>query len=308
MAQVDEKQPRSVPVGTDARTPYTEPGNHPVFANFRRWEGWVESGWNVNWLGVLLRTEYFAMDDVPERRYVKTPPLPFDEEYFEWIDLLTTVVEAEEQFTMIELGAGYGRWIVNAAAAANQYGGVPYLLIAVEAEPQHFQWMHQHLRDNAVPLESVRLVPAAVAGVDGRGRFEIGNAYEFYGQALLAAEPADDASVEGSGADGDDWNVRTVSLTTLLADLDRVDLIDVDIQGAEADVFEAAGDAVDEKVKRVHIETHTADVEKRLRVVFGELGWRKLWDFPSESDTATPYGVVHFQGGLQTWANPRFAR
>ena len=40
-------------------------------------------------------------------------PYPdFCEEYFEWIDVLESVLAADQQFVMIELGAGYGRWLV----------------------------------------------------------------------------------------------------------------------------------------------------------------------------------------------------
>ena len=60
--------------------------------------------------------------------------------------------------------------------------------------------------------------------------------------------------------------VPTVSLSTLLRDLDQVDLIDSDVQGAEADVFEAAAEAVDRKVSRVFIETHGLPLEERLRL------------------------------------------
>jgi hypothetical protein len=38
---------------------------------------------------------------------------------------------------MLELGAGYGRWIVNAAAALRAYGGLSHSLTAVEAESRH---------------------------------------------------------------------------------------------------------------------------------------------------------------------------
>lgn len=49
------------------------------------------------------------MGPSPERRFVTTTLPAFDEEYFEWIDLLEAVTEATGEFTMIELGAGWGR-------------------------------------------------------------------------------------------------------------------------------------------------------------------------------------------------------
>jgi hypothetical protein len=57
-------------------------------------------------------------------------------------------------------------------------------------------------------------------------------------------------------------------------------------------------------VKRVHIETHDPEGDSRLRALFEELGWRNVWSFPTASDSETPFGVIHFEGGVQSWINP----
>jgi FkbM family methyltransferase len=309
---------RTAPVGTDARLPYpAAEGQHPVFASFRLWEGRVEGGWDVNWLGVVTRAAYYDLYTVPaEDRHVSVPPLPIDEEYFEWIDLLEAVTAAVNSFTMVELGAGFGRWTVNAAAALNQRGLHDYHLVAVEAEPQHFRWLSQHIADNGVDPGRVDLVRAAVAGTDGLARFEVGEAFTNYGQMTVGVATGRDAFVERllgpirrrderSDRGSQLGRVRAVSLRRLLKDLPFVDLIDADIQGAEADVFEPAGAVLDAKVRRVHIETHDHEVETRLRAFFCDLGWQPVWDFPCLGESPTPYGVVDFSGGVQTWINPK---
>ncbi len=93
------------------------------------------------------------------------PPLPsVDEEYFEWIDLLESVLAAERSYTMIELGAGYGRWVIRAALALKQFNGqLPYRLIAVEAEPTVFQWLRQHFRDNEIDASKHLVIHGAVS-------------------------------------------------------------------------------------------------------------------------------------------------
>jgi hypothetical protein len=51
---------------------------------------------------------------------VRTDYPVFDEEYFEWIDLLQTLNAAEERFTMLELGrAGAAVWSIIAGLADN---------------------------------------------------------------------------------------------------------------------------------------------------------------------------------------------
>jgi hypothetical protein len=72
-------------------------------------------------------------------RHVETDYPPFDEEYFEWIDLLEAITSAKGQFTMLELGGGWGRWTANAATALRHLGGLPHTLVVVEAESTHFQ-------------------------------------------------------------------------------------------------------------------------------------------------------------------------
>jgi hypothetical protein len=99
-----------------------------------------------NWIGVSTRREFFAED----LRFVAVTPPPADPELFEWIDVLEAVTRANASFTMLELGAGYGRWVVNAASALRLYSGLPHHLIAVEAELTHFRWLELHCRDNEV--------------------------------------------------------------------------------------------------------------------------------------------------------------
>jgi FkbM family methyltransferase len=100
--------------------------------------------------------------------------------------------------------------------------------------------------------------------------------------------------------------VQAVTLGGLLRDLDRVDLIDMDVQGAELKVVRAAIDALDQKVCRLHIGTHAHDLEKGLKETLGSHGWICHFDFPCLSKTETAFGLVSFDDGVQSWTNPRF--
>jgi FkbM family methyltransferase len=258
---------------------------HEVFARFA-------AGCRTlpNWIGVTTRREFFV-DDL---RFVTVTPPPADAELFEWIDLLEAVMRADGRFTMLELGAGYGRWIVNAAAALHAYSGLPHSLIAVEAEPTHFRWLELHCRDNGV---DANLVQAAVAPTRGSVEFGVGQPASWYGQAIA----------DGTWSPERVETVDAVTLSDLLEPLERVDLIHCDIQGAEAAVFEEAATFVDAKVQRAHLGTHGQDVERRLRQLFTSLGWENVNDYASGTSADTPWGKTEFQDGVQTWLNPRFA-
>ena len=95
-----------------------------------------------------------------------------------------------------------------------------------------------------------------------------------------------------------------VSLATVLENLQRVDLIDVDIQGAEADALEPAVEALTSKVKRVYVATHDPHNEERLRTLFGGLRWTSVYDYPAAEESETPWGRILFEDGAQVWVNP----
>jgi FkbM family methyltransferase len=288
--------------------------HHEIFANFARWQGEIEPEYLVNFLGVITRKSFvLGRNDPTTQKQLVTPPLPaFSEEYFEWIDVLEAVTQARNHFTMIELGAGYGRWMVNAVAALRAASNLPYTLIGVEPEPTHFKWMQQHFRDNGVDLSRSQLIEAAVAGGEGSVWFYVGRPADWYGQAIAPA-------IAGSALykfiarltkkarlfNEEVRKVPAVSLNALLGPLSRVDLIDLDVQGAELEVLAAAKEPLDAKVARVHIGTHSREIEAGLRALFNDLGWKNLNDYSISSECDTPYGKIKFGDGVQSWVNPR---
>src|SRR5262245_22328649 len=86
------------------------------------------------------------------------------EPYFEWIAVLEAVVAAGPRFVMVELGSGYGSWMVRAAAALRQVRpATDIALVGVEPDARHYRWMHQHLTDNGLPPRRHHLIQGAVA-------------------------------------------------------------------------------------------------------------------------------------------------
>ena len=64
---------------------------------------------------------------------------------------------------------------------------------------------------------------------------------------------------EGEDTDHDVAIVSAMALTDVLAPLDRVDLIDIDIQGDEAPVLPQTIGMMECKVRRVHLGTHNME-------------------------------------------------
>jgi FkbM family methyltransferase len=287
---------------------------HPIFELFPPQKSDQSKEFLFNFLGVRIRRSFCRS---LTNRNPPSDELPaVNEEYFEWIDLLEAVATSAGRFVMMELGAGYGRWLANAAGASRMLRR-PYYLLAVEAEPVHFRFLARNLRDNGVPVWRSKLVRAAVGAAPGHVWFHVGQPTQWYGQAIdryrqpiaptllqrLARRPIREALPDGTQRE----LVRVVSLDQLLRPWKHVDLIDLDVQGAELDVL-AASEQLDRKVRRVHIGTHDPEVEAGLRRLFARLGWINRGDYPClTANVPTPYGRVTFQDGVQSWVNPKLA-
>ena len=247
-------------------------------------------------LGVTTRPSFVS----GEAASMIGDPLPH--ETFEWMALLDAIAEATTHFTMLELGAGFGRWTVRAAVATRRYRpDVTYRLVAVEAEPTHFGWLTMHTVDNDVKPRSsagtCQLINAAVSDNPGKEPFYFGDPAAWYGQALVRPD--------NHGADALVRPVETVTLSSLLEPLDSVDLIDLDIQGAELQVLTEAASSLG-RVRRIYVETHSEAIDEKLGGVFesAEGHWSLIVSAPLGAHRKTALGEAVFTGGgAQLWAN-----
>lgn len=225
---------------------------------------------------------------------------------------------------MIELGAGYGRWAVRAAFAAQQYN--PKLrchVIAVEAEPTVYGWLKEHFLHNGLKPRQHTLIHAAVTDQPGKVEFYIGGPrggpYDlppnaWYGQCLAKGNDAAESWRDGKYCGfkvllhKNGWRtirVPGVSMGAILKKLDRVDLIDLDIEGQELASLTSVASELDGKVKRLHIGTHGKEIEAGLRQLLSARGWQCHADYSLFSTSETPWGPISFENGVQSWVNPR---
>ena len=107
--------------------------------------------------------------------------------------------------------------------------------------------------------------------------------------------------------------VRALSLGDVIGELDSVDFMHVDIQGAEYDVLSAAQDLVNAKVRSIHVGTHSPDVEATrgrdmdalITDLFASLGWTlKFRVRPGEAVTLHGHTIT-FVDGVHSWENAR---
>ena len=294
------------------------PEHHRIFLGAELWSGRIPDHVDIDFLGAREDKQFFLPEwqNVP-RNFSKTHDqwtnLPeFSEEYFEWIDFLAAVKTAGDRFVMMELGAGYGRWLMRAAAAISRYNPIPTLLIGVEAEPTHVEWMRLNFRNNGLDPNHHRIFHAAVGSTSGVTYFPVGDPHE-WGQFIMDSSEAgpqksrhldrmfDNAFLAKVAA------VPQVKIEEAAVGEKLIDIIDMDIQGAEAEVMEQAIGFCSDHVRLVHVGTHSTTIEDQLRRIFRQAGWLPRFDFPPWSKAQTIYGVLAFADGVQSWANPRFA-
>lgn len=275
---------------------------HPILQRFSPFSGFVKSGMSVDFTGIAVDPRFFdpaaEVDQTP--KFVETGVPGFTGEgYFDLIAVAQAVDAARDVFCMAELGAGYGYWIGVGGGLARQRELQPYL-IGVEADPGHFAMMRQHLQTNNFEPSQLNLINAAIAADDGTVLFAAGASHEWWGQAVVRGKDIplqfQDAAVR---------ETRSISLNTVLADIDRLDVLHMDVQGVELEVLQSAVNAVSRKVRTLIVATHSKEIESGLRQLFA--GWESVCDFTLQDVNLTEYGEITFGVGLQIWLNPAFA-
>jgi hypothetical protein len=290
---------------------------HPIFKRFPYYAGPLPEGHVVDWLGARFLPVWTGTPPTTaEDRY---PGIPFSgDEEFEWIDLLEAVCAAEGSFTMLELGAGYGRWGIRGALAAKRLGISHIDIRFVEGDPQHAAWIYEGITLNRLGDVRTTVIEAALCYAGTQVPFTIDlqvsglNSKNWYGQAIggVSLEHQTNEIYFGrkiyreAGQYGHIF-IDSITLEELIEDIDYVDYIDADLQGAEHDLICRSLDTLSRKVRFVHIGTHSLSIERDLREAFANAGWVPRWDFTLQARQDTPYGQVHFGDGVQSWMNPR---
>ncbi|NPD68336.1 hypothetical protein HN018_08990 [Lichenicola cladoniae] len=215
----------------------------------------------------------------------------------EWEGTLRSVLEAGSRFVAVELGAGWGPWLVAGARAAQRRGIQDIRLAGVEGASSHYDFMLQHFRDNGLDPAS-HLLFNAVAGVhDGIARFP------------KLVHPSSNWGAEANFEQGQSLEqfeeVESISIATLLAKLPKVDLLHCDIQGAEADVLLASGDLLSQQVSRIVVGTHGRVIEGRLMEFFGANNWTLEHDSACRFNQDATGKLQLAADGVQVWRNNR---
>lgn len=305
-------------VGRILRPPRPWDGrHHPAVARFEPWQGEADGRFCYDFLGTKTDPA-FRMQFKPD------PPGPLRTErpcpsyaYFELAFVLDCVLSGvgAKPFRVMELGAGYGPWLVSAHRAMERLGGGPTELVGVEMVPQYYRWMIEHLHNNGIDPRRHRLINAAVSDYEGRAVFDQELPCDLdYGQSIRRRCGGDAearaASIEAADGGVDRGSVRVpcVSLRDLLRECDHVDLLHLDVQGEELRALRHALGEVNQRVRRLLVATHSRRIHRSLRRLFRGSGWHSVHDYRLRARERTPFGDVQFLDGLLAFVNPNRER
>lgn len=220
----------------------------------------------------------------------------------EWVGTLRSVLEARDSFTAMELGAGWGPWLVVSQAAARLRGIDRIDLTGVEGSADHHGFMIDNFRNNGLDPADHHLHHAVAGAEDGIAVFPKLHVAEVdYGASAVF-----DASERTAAAlRGDLEEIPSLSLQTIIGDKPRVDLIHIDIQGHEEPVISAGIEILNARVRRLVIGTHSRTTEGHLIDLFHANGWVCESEMPCLLSPMMDGSMILARDGEQVWRNDR---
>jgi FkbM family methyltransferase len=280
-----------------------------IFAEFANPESREsEPGFIRDFLGV--KTDIGFLSHTAGRSgEVEGVPVPhnFHGSLAEWVGTLRSVLAAKagerSEFNIMELGAGWGPWLVAGVFAARQQGFCKFHLTGVEGSKDHVKFLRQHLTNNGIDPGDHDIRHGVVGAKSELMYFPILTTPNHeWGAAPVTRE-----KLPPKFKKSDYETVQAVSLNDLLTSDRRIDLLHVDIQGGELDTLAAAKASLNQKVAYVVIGTHGRGIEEGLFKLFAELKWWCEIETPCEvaQDFGGTYGMVLQWDGCQVWRNPK---
>jgi FkbM family methyltransferase len=277
---------------------------------YRRRGTELTPGAYTDYFGIKTRISYFTNEPSTLDQVHARFPFPDDGIHAESIEYLGTCKALEASsadITVVELGAGYGPWLVFSAHVARHLGKKKIRLIGVEAESARHALMRTHFEDNGIPLPgsadetiSTQIIHGAIS--DQRGALTFGSAHiHDWGGALQQKGKGDYRGIKVHQE-----SVPALLISDVLEPLPIIDVLHIDIQGWEARALRASLDEVCNRVRYMIIGTHSREIEGELMGMLRQRGWRLMHEKPCQFHCQAaldePAGATYVDGA-QVWAN-----
>ena len=262
------------------------------------------AGHRVNFLGVAVNVAKF-FPDMSLENVVEPIPIPnnWHTDIAELSAALRAVDLAGETFSIIELGCGWGCWM-NITGMAARRRGKSVSMIGVEGDPGHIAFARESLATNGFATRDYKLFWGIAAADSGVAFFPIQriSGQEWGLEAKLRPSTQEAEALRGSGRYEE---LPIFSLPNIAEDVASVDLLHIDIQGAETEVIAGALEFLNEKVRYIVVGTHSRKIDgDLLALLSADGGWALEIERPAifTIDNGRPTLRID---GVQGWRNLR---
>jgi FkbM family methyltransferase len=279
-----------------------------IFLDFSNPAAKPEPGFIVDFLGSRIRTSLLWKEArTLDGQLIGLPdPGDFHSEAIEWIGLLKAVRTAKERYVAMEVGAGFGPWVIAGGVAAQSRGIQDIRLYAVEGDSHHFRALREHFSDNGFDPNQHTLIEAAVGATNGETEwpaFDESSSREQWGSRPLSS----DQDYTGQRFERT-RRVRVIALRDLLVREPEWDLIHIDVQGHEVEICRSCIDELTARVRWVVAGTHSRKLDGDLLHLMYSAGWSLEHEKPSRfrfTLGAATLEAMTVVDGTQVWRNPR---
>jgi len=208
-----------------------------------------------------------------------------------------------DSVTFVELGAGYAEWCL-ALAGVVKNNIIPlnfknYRCIAVEADPQHKSWAVEHFLGNKI---AGTVVEAAISDKNGTCSFAIdNNPADCYGQSITVGNSF--LRTIGNTLRRKKITVKCLTLKTLMEmeEIEKIDLIHMDVQGAESRVVRAGMDVIKQGlIKYWLIGTHGKTYNKEIMTMLSPY-YNNIVNLLPDAIGMVSGNRIKCQDGIQVW-------
>jgi FkbM family methyltransferase len=211
---------------------------------------------------------------------------------------------------MLEVGTGWGHWCLALASVIDNriipVTPASYRCLAIEAEPTHYQWAKEHFKAQNI---DGTVIHAAVSNKNDRCRFSVYHAPDScYGQAI--SFPISSQGFESTIMSLFSLiSAKTINIPMYTVDhliqtykFDHVDIIDMDVQGAEYKVMLGAAESIkNDLIDYLKIGTHHRKLNDTLRELLSPKFDLIIDIYPNSVAPVNGFAPIRCQDGIQLY-------
>jgi hypothetical protein len=261
------------------------------------------SGFLTNAFGVKVCPAYLP-EIIGNMGGVEPPPIPsnWHSDLAEFGAALFAVELAKDTFTVVELGCGWGCWL-NITGLVAKRRGLDVRLIGVEGDAGHVSFAFQSLQENGFETVEYVIHHGIASAESGFALFpnEDKSGVDWGMEAIYDLSETDAERLLETGLY---TKLDRIALPDLLpSGQEYIDLLHVDIQGAEVPLLPLSMPFLNDKVAMVLVGTHSKKIESELFDCFLSAGW--VLDVERPIVLNVGRNLHTLVDGVQLWRNPR---